>query len=166
MEQEKTQKHPGGRPSKINSINLEKVKFLSLEGFTDKKIADFFDIDERTFNNLKKSKPEFFHSLKDWKKEADKEVEKSLYLRAKGYQHEEDKIFCENGKVTIVPTIKHYPPDPTAMIFWLKNRQPDVWRDKTEVEHSAPDSFLEKFASLTGKELLDKANGIVTGKTT
>ena len=28
--------------------------------------------------------------------------------------------------------IEHFPPDPTSMIFWLKNRQPDKWRDKRE----------------------------------
>jgi len=27
------------------------------------------------------------------------------------------------------------PPDPTSMIFYLKNRRPDRWRDKQEVEH-------------------------------
>ena len=31
---------------------------------------------------------------------------------------------------------KHYAPDATAAIFWLKNRQPDKWRDKQEVEQS------------------------------
>jgi len=34
----------------------------------------------------------------------------------------------------IVPTVKHYPPDTTAAIFWLKNRQPAKWREKQEVE--------------------------------
>ena len=24
----------------------------------------------------------------------------------------------------------HIPPDPTAQIFWLKNRKPDQWREK------------------------------------
>ena len=30
--------------------------------------------------------------------------------------------------------IEHYPPDTTAAIFWLKNRQPEKWRDKKEVD--------------------------------
>ena len=38
--------------------------------------------------------------------------------------------------VTKVQTIKHYPPSETAMIFWLKNRDPENWRDRQEVEHS------------------------------
>ncbi len=36
----------------------------------------------------------------------------------------------------MVPTIKHYPPDTTACIFWLKNRQRDKWRDRLDHEHS------------------------------
>lgn len=33
---------------------------------------------------------------------------------------------------------KYAKPHTTAQIFWLKNRKPDVWRDKTEqaIEHS------------------------------
>ena len=39
-----------------------------------------------------------------------------------------------NGQIVITPTIKHYPPDTTAGIFWLKNRQRDKWRDKPEAD--------------------------------
>jgi hypothetical protein len=28
---------------------------------------------------------------------------------------------------------KHYPPDTTAAIFWLKNRRPSEWRDKVDM---------------------------------
>ena len=51
-----------------------------------------------------------------------------------GYSHENEKIFCHQGAVTRVSTIEHYPPDTTAAIFWLKNRQTAHWRDKKEVE--------------------------------
>ena len=30
--------------------------------------------------------------------------------------------------------IKHYAPDTTAIIYWLKNRQPQNWRDTREIE--------------------------------
>ena len=29
--------------------------------------------------------------------------------------------------------------DTTAQIFWLKNRRPDLWRDRQQHEHSGPD---------------------------
>ena len=49
-----------------------------------------------------------------------------------GYEHKEDKIFNNNGEALVVGTTKYYAPDTTAAIFWLKNRQPELWRDKPE----------------------------------
>ena len=46
-----------------------------------------------------------------------------------GYEHPEDKIFLHEGKPVIVPTVKHYPPDTTACIFWMKTRL--GWKDET-----------------------------------
>ncbi|MDD5356326.1 MAG: hypothetical protein PHY56_07320, partial [Candidatus Omnitrophica bacterium] len=49
-------------------------------------------------------------------------------------------------------TVKEVIPDVTAQIFWLKNRQPDKWRDKQEVEHSekklTPEERAERIADL------------------
>ena len=50
-------------------------------------------------------------SLKRGKLKADFQVTKSLYEKAK------------SG-------------DTGAIIFWLKNRRPDLWRDKQDVQHS------------------------------
>jgi hypothetical protein len=164
MSDKKKQKHPGGRPSKINSINLEQLKKLYLANWTDKQVSDFFDINEETLNAWKKKYPKLSKSIKDWKIEADRVVERSLYERSKGYQHEEDKIFCENGKVTIVPTIHHYPPDPTSMIFWLKNRQPEKWREKTEIDLGLKENLMEKFNQLDVSQLKQKLHEFTAGK--
>ena len=69
------------------------------------------------------------------KAEADVRVERSLYQRAVGYSYDAVKIFCDkNGKVTRVPYPEHVPPDFTAQIFWLKNRDPAHWRDAWQME--------------------------------
>ena len=31
--------------------------------------------------------------------------------------------------------VEHVPPDVTACIFWLKNRDPEHWRDSQQLEH-------------------------------
>lgn len=59
----------------------------------------------------------------------------SLYKRAMGCSTPDVDIKVIDGKVVETPLIKHYPPDPTSMIFWLKNRQKDKWRDKQTTEH-------------------------------
>jgi hypothetical protein len=123
---------PGGRPSEY-CADLDQVKFLAKKGFTDKDFAVFYKVTEQTINNWKIKYPEFFESLKEGKSFSDEIVERSLFERATGYEHYEDKIFCNsNGIVTTEATVHHYPPDTTAAIFWLKNRQPEKWRDKSE----------------------------------
>lgn len=124
-----------GRPTKYKEEYVEQGYKLCLLGATDKQIADFFEVDERTINRWKKDHEEFCLSLKRGKILADAEIADKLYHRAKGYEHPEDKIFNADGRPLIVPTIKHYPPDTTAAIFWLKNRQPSIWRDKQDIEH-------------------------------
>lgn len=129
-------KHPGGRPTRYKKEFAVQAAKLCKLGATDKDLADFFGVVEQTVNNWKKSHPEFFESLKDAKNELDSKVERSLFERATGYEHSEDKIFNANGEPLIVPTVKRYPPDTTAAIFWLKNRKPQEWRDKVDLEHS------------------------------
>ena len=125
-----------GRPTAYKKEYSEQVIKLCKLGATDKELADFFNVCEATINNWKIKEPEFLESIKKGKEIADAEIAESLYNRAKGYSHKEDKIFNDNGKPLIVPTIKHYHPDTTAVIFWLKNRKPNNWRDKTEQEHT------------------------------
>jgi hypothetical protein len=129
----------GGRPSKYKEEFAEQAYKLCLLGAKDSEIASFFDVDEATVNRWKIDYPEFCESLKAGKDDADAVIAQSLFHRAKGYSHPEDKIFNNDGVEMVVPTIKHYPPDTTACIFWLKNRQKDKWRDKTETELTGKD---------------------------
>lgn len=131
----------GGRPSGFDKLDLVQVEKLTKAGFTDAQLADFFGTTEQTWNNWKKAHPKFFESLKDWKSEADHEVEKSLYHRAKGYNCTDTKFATNEGKISdSLEYTKHYPPDTTAAIFWLKNRQPKEWRDRIEQHHTGDGS--------------------------
>ena len=38
-------------------------------------------------------------------------------------------------KPVYAPYVEHVPPDTTAAIFWLKNRDPAHWRDAWQLEH-------------------------------
>ena len=111
-------------------------KFCLL-GATDKKLAEFFEVCEATINNWKNNFPSFLESIKRGKVVADGEVASSLFKRATGYVHKETKVATHEGQITDSKEFdKHYAPDPTAAIFWLKNRQPAQWRDKQEVDHT------------------------------
>jgi hypothetical protein len=145
-------KHPGGRPTKYKPEYAEQVFKLCLLGATDAEIADFFEVAESTVYLWKLEYPEFSEAIKNGKLKADADVANRLYNRAMGYSHEEDKIFQYEGQPIIVPTEKYYPPDTTAAIFWLKNRQPKRWRDR--VEHTGADGGPIAIADISDDEKL------------
>jgi hypothetical protein len=123
-----------GRPGKFDPTFCKKATKLCLLGATDKDLADFFEVTESTINNWKVDYPEFLESIKKGKTEADAQVANRLFKRALGYKHPDTDIRVCDGMIVQTPLIKHYPPDPTAAIFWLKNRQPEKWRDKQELQ--------------------------------
>lgn len=140
----KPQSRPVGRPSDYSPDKATQAYKLALLGATDKKLADFFGISESTLNLWKLKEPKFSEALKAGKDEADATISESLYHRAKGYSHADidiRTISVGDGCSTIVqtPIIKHYPPDTTACIFWLKNRQKEAWRDVQRLEHTGKD---------------------------
>lgn len=115
----------------------EQGRKLCLLGATDDQIADFFEVSKRTINNWKADFPEFLHSLKRGKLIADSIIAESLFHRAKGYTTTETITASFQGLITDTKeVVKHYAPDTTAAIFWLKNRQPEFWRDKQEIDLS------------------------------
>lgn len=137
------------RPTKYKPSYNQQAYKLCLLMATDKALADFFEVDESTINNWKIEYPKFLESLKKGKIKADAEVAKKLFHRACGYSHREDKIFCTNGVVTTVKTIKHYPPDTAAAFIWLKNRA--GWRDKQETEHTLNKQTAQLLGLIDGR---------------
>tara|TARA_B100001063_G_C16779142_1_gene569387 strand:- start:13351 stop:13866 length:516 start_codon:yes stop_codon:yes gene_type:complete len=126
-----------GRPTKYKKEYAEQAKKLCEKGFTDKDLADFFDVTEQTINNWKGDHPLFFESIKSAKKYSDDLVVQSLYNRAIGYTlTEEREEKSDTSGTKSVKVNKQIAGDTTAQIFWLKNRQPKEWRDKQETEHS------------------------------
>lgn len=160
--EESKKKHAGGRPEKKDSFSIEQLnKFTEVyeEGYTDKELCNGLGITQQTLTNYKNEYPEFFASLKRGKAIADAKVELSLFQRAMGYSHPDVHITNFQGLVTVTPIIKHYPPDPTSMIFWLKNRQPARWRDKQEIEQTnITKTVLFDVSKLTPDDLVQLSN--------
>ena len=128
------------RPTEYRQEYAEQARKLCLLGYTDKQLADFFEVNESTITRWKQKYPEFRTSIKKGKVVADAQVVDSLYNRALGMEVEEVEVRGD-GDDEIKRVIKKYiPPDTTAQIFWLKNRQPELWRDKPTVENSAQEA--------------------------
>ena len=140
-----------GRPSKFNPVKCLQAEKLCKLGATDKELADFFEVSEQTLNAWKKEYPDFLESLKKGKAQADAEVASKLFHRATGFEHPDVHISNYQGEITVTSIIKHYAPDTTAAIFWLKNRRPDLWRDR--VEHTGRDGGPIETRDVTDDEL-------------
>ncbi len=124
-----------GRPTLYRADYAEQARRLALLGQTDAEMAAFFGVSERTFHGWKGAHPEFLQSIKEGKSDADAKVAAALYQRAIGYSHPDVHVSNYQGLVTLTPLTKHYPPDTGAAFIWLKNRQPEKWRDR--IEHQA-----------------------------
>lgn len=148
-----------GRKSEYRTEYADHALKLCLLGATDKELAEFFSVSEQTVNKWKKDYPEFLESLKKGKHIADANVASRLYNRAIGYDCKATKFAASEGKITdFKEYIEHYPPDTTAAIFWLKNRQPEKWRDKKEVDANV--NLGDELESLTDEQL----KSIIDGK--
>ena len=129
------EKKKRGRKSEYQNEYADQALKLCLLGATDKELAEFFSVSEQTLNKWKKDYPEFLESLKKGKNIADANVASRLYNRAIGYSCKATKFATSEGRITdSKEKTDHYPPDTTAAIIWLKNRQPEKWRDKKEVD--------------------------------
>ena len=141
-----------GQPTKYKEeYNRQVVKLCKL-GATDAEIGDFFNVTETTINNWKIKAPAFFESIKEGKIQADMNVANSLYNRALGYSHMEEKVFNNNGEILTYNTVKHYPPDTAAMMAWLNNRRPKDFRSKQYMEVDNTNVNIDATEDMTKEE--------------
>lgn len=72
---------------------------------------------------------ELRRACKNSKDIADYTVEDALYRRAVGYNYEEKVFELVEGEVRLTKVFeKHMPPDTKAIMQYLFNRKPEVWR--------------------------------------
>lgn len=135
---------------------LTRIEGWAREGLTDAQIAAKMGIGTSTLYKYQTEHTEIVEALKRGKAPVDNEVENALLKRAKGgFEVKEKRI--EKWKDadgverehTVIIT-REVPPDTTAQIFWLKNRRPDLWRDRHEndvnivtVNHTALNEAFE-----------------------
>ena len=137
-------------------LELEGLTLLegwARDGLTDEQIAGNIGINTSTLYDWKNKFSKISEALKKGKEVVDIQVENALLKRALGYTYKETTSGCdENGELKVTKVVtKEVVPDTTAQIFWLKNRRPDLWRDKQNIEHSG--QINNPFADLSTEEL-------------
>lgn len=121
----------------ITEKGLAQVKEWAEEGLINKQLAHKIGINVATLYEWQDRFPEFADAIKKGKKVIDEQVENSLLKRAIGYRYEEETWGKHNtGEMVLVKrVVKSQAPDVTAQIFWLKNRQPERWRERVEIKN-------------------------------
>lgn len=103
-----------GRIADYDDQVIPEAAALAQQGLTDKEIAEQLGVHVSTFWRWFNEHPHLREAVRAAGKTANSRVKMSLYDRA------------INGS-------------DTASIFWLKNREPDEWRDRRETEIIVPD---------------------------
>lgn len=126
------------------------IEGMCHNGLTDEDIAKNIGISRKTLYNWRQKYSEIEEAMKHGKDIADIIVENALYRRATGHSLKTvtvDEVLDEDGKPTgnkqRRTVIKEISPDTSAIIWWLKNRKGEQWRDKpTEIVEEYEDDGL------------------------
>lgn len=121
----------------ITGAGLAQIKAWHGSGLSHQQVAENIGIAPRTLYTWKTRYAAIAEALFVSKMESVKHVENALYERAIGYPYLEKKTVTEaDGSVTETITEKHMPGDTVAQIFFLKNNDPENWRDRRDYELS------------------------------
>lgn len=139
-----------GRKSLIDKYLTEDGLLLlegwARDGLTDAEIAHNMGIHVATLYRWQEAHCEICNALKRGKAPVDIKVENQLLKSALGFKVTVKKAvkvktkknkpgvgLIEEEHIEMVDEEQYIPPVPAAQFFWLKNRRPDKWREKQDI---------------------------------
>lgn len=148
------------------------------DGLTDVEIATNMGINVSTLYVYKNSNQEISNALKKGKEVSDRIVEGQAYKNAMGYEYDEEVPFkvkkakfnkdgrkiAEEESIITVKVRKFKPSDPASVFFWLKNRMPDVWRDRFQQDIFTPEPIKTVDMSKISTDELKQLKSILKDK--
>jgi len=133
---------------------IEKICKHLKKGNTINTTCQAVGIHKDTFFDWMNKKSDFSDSIKKAMAIPDKKVENALYKSAiMGHRYKEKEhkgvAVGEKVKMILVKTVtKIIPPNVTAQIFYLKNRQPDEWKDRQDIDLSGEIKHIYSLSKL------------------
>lgn len=131
----------GGRsaPDDFWQERCDDARDMAEAGFTDREMADFFEVTMTTLYAWRAASPEFNAACRLGKELPDERTVGVLFTMVQGFEYEEEQaIKVKTGEhteeVQVVRVKRYMPPDKTSVIFWLKNRRKNEWRDVQDVK--------------------------------
>jgi len=117
-------------------------------GATDPEIAKKLGTSVTSIRRWATEHEEFRAVLHFAKEPADDRIVRSLYEKACGFTYEDRELVklkrADGSEHVEIHTVERtVPPDTASVIFWLKNRRRDDWRDVREFKHDHDFSGLQ-----------------------
>lgn len=137
---------------------LLRLEAWARDGLTDEQIAAKIGINRTTLYDWKRAHPDIANALKVNKEIVDVKVENALLKRALGFRYKEiTREVDELGRKKVKEVEREVLPDVAAAFIWLKNRRPDLWRDKPRFDADAEtlgklDELLHEFTDAVKPE--------------
>lgn len=112
----------------------ELVRRLGLLGLTYNRMLEVMGLDNAMVVVWRSKYPEFNQAFTEGFDMADARVAQSLFDRANGCKIKNTKVqFSPKlGRFASIEIEENLPPDTTAAMFWLRNRQPALWNRPAE----------------------------------
>ena len=136
----------------LTERGLGRITAWCQDGLEDRELAAAMKISLRTLQDWKRRFAPIAEAIRDGRGGAQVQIENALFQRAKGgivivkkpmkrrvrqYDPASGKCVREEEVVDLVDEEVFTPPDTKAAIFWLTNRAPERWSEKTVVENTA-----------------------------
>jgi hypothetical protein len=150
---------------KINAQVIKTTYQLALLGLSEVSIAQVLDVDQSTITDWKNKFPKFKKALLNGRELASGKVADALFKKATGYDYDEVTherqavvVTGPDGLAVIDPVTKepvieyrlietkrvkkHVAISEGAALGFLKNKNPDLWKDKQEIDHTSKGKAL------------------------
>lgn len=154
-------KRKAGRQSKYFTHvepHLDQIFRWKQEGKYEEDICEALGVGVSAWTNYKNRHPELKEVLIKGNQQIGHIAERSLFDALQWQEWEETEVFVEKDKKgnkveKIKKTKKKLPPNIAAIIFALKNKLPDEYSDRREVNMSGSMNLDNRLAALTDEEL-------------
>ena len=134
----------GGRPTKYDpKTHISWGRALAELGRTNEQIAEEFGVSGSTLDLWIAEHEEFSGAIRLDKELADGKVERSLYELATGYNYNAKKpMVVSSGhglgsSIEMANYTEHVPPNISAIVFWLTNRQRAKWKRNASADDAS-----------------------------
>src|ERR1700743_2418835 len=117
------------------TLDIDNCKIAAINCKTTKEFCEFLELEPLVFKQWCKMSIDYYRAYMSWREFATNDIQVALARKAIGFTKRTRKdVIDKQGNVHTLTNETYYPPDPTAAQFWLKNRAPEDWKDKSEVD--------------------------------